>query len=246
MIMKKRSEEENEVKILLIEDDEDLCKAVKVSLKKEGYEVDICNTGEEAEYYINSWQAGIVYPNCIYDVIILDRMLPEIDGLTILETIRKKQITAAVIMVTALNAIGDRIDGLDAGADDYLAKPFEIDELLARIRAVLRRPREIKPRFVLTYSDLNYDCNQCTLTNHIQTITLSKREGALMELFFKNQNQILSREQILARVWGPDNIVEEGNIDNYIYFLRRRLKAMQTKAVIKTIRGIGYRLEEIK
>lgn len=232
------------MKILLIEDDEDLCKAVKVSLKKEGYEVDLCNTGEEAEYYINSWQSGKHFSNCIYDIIILDRMLPGVDGLTILHKIRNKGITTAVIMVTAMNGIGDRIDGLDTGADDYLAKPFHMEELLARIRAILRRPRDITSAFIITFSDLTYDCSQCILTKGNQTITLSKREGAMLELFLKNKNQILTREQILSRVWGPDNFVEEGNIDNYIYFLRRRLKTIHTAAVIKTVHGIGYRLEE--
>ena len=224
------------MRLLLIEDDKELCNAVEGYLKKEGYEIDICHDGESVTYYLS---------NFIHDVIILDRMLPGMDGLTILEQIRGKKIGTPVIMVTAMNGINDRIDGLDAGADDYLVKPFAVEELEARIRALLRRMRKIENNVFLTFEDLLLDTRSFVLSNGAHKISLSKREGALLEFFLLNQNQILTREQILSRVWGPDNFVEDGNIDNYIYFLRRRLKAVQSQTAIKTIHGIGYQLEKV-
>lgn len=236
------------MRLLLIEDDKDLCEAMAVSLKKKGYLLDICHSGGEAQYYIANVAAHTKKGenDCIYDLIILDRMLPEVDGLTILSNIRKKSITTPVIMVTAMNGLGDRIDGLDTGADDYVVKPFEMEELLARMRALLRRPRKMETSTVITFSDISFDYIQQTVRKDNLEITLSKREGALLELFLMNQNQILSREQILSKVWGLDSFVGDGNIDNYIYFLRRRLKGLYSKVSIKTIHGIGYRMEEGK
>lgn len=219
----------------MIEDDEELCEAVVLHLRKEGYKTDVCHSGGDADYYL--------YQN-IYDAIILDRMLPELDGLTLLQRIRKKGIVTPVIMVTAMNGINDRIDGLDCGADDYLAKPFAVEELLARIRALLRRPRLMKNTEVLSYGDAALEINTCTAVCKDKRISLSKREGALFEYFLINKEQILTREQILSRVWGAEDFVEDGNLDNYIYFLRRRLKALETELCIKTLHGIGYRLEK--
>jgi DNA-binding response OmpR family regulator len=222
------------MRLLMIEDDEELCEAVAVHLKKEGYDMDLCHNGNDVDYYISAFT---------HDVIILDRMLPGIDGLTILETIRNRGNTTPVIMVTAMNGINDRIDGLDGGADDYLVKPFEVSELQARIRALLRRPRQFESQDILTFSDIGLNLNTYVAVCGSKSVSLSKREGALLEFFLLHKDQILTREQILSRVWGMDNFVEDGNIDNYIFFLRRRLKALETKVGIKTIHGIGYRLE---
>ncbi len=222
------------MRLMLIEDDEELIDAIAVHIKKEGYELDICSNGEDAFYYIS---------NYTHDVIILDRMLPGMDGLTICEKIRNQGITTPVIMVTALNGLNDRINGLDGGADDYLVKPFAIEELLARIRALLRRPRSIENSSVLVYGDIELNVDTCIVTCSNNNISLSKREGALLEFFLLHKEQILTREQILNRVWGLDTFVEDGNIDNYIFFLRRRLKAVNSIVSIKTIYGIGYRLE---
>lgn len=136
------------MKILIVEDDKELCETMCQQIEKEGIEVDACHSGDEAIYHVN---------RNIHDVIILDRMLPEMDGRTITEKIRKQGITIPIIMVTALNGIYDRIDGLDAGADDYLTKPFAMEELLARIRALLRRPRQIEQIEILKFVDLEYD-----------------------------------------------------------------------------------------
>jgi len=224
------------MKILLIEDDEDLSRALCYTLKKEGYLVDTCFQGDEAIYYGNSSS---------YDVIILDRMLPIVDGLTVLQTLRKNNITTPIIMVTAMNGINDRIDGLDSGADDYLIKPFDIGELLARIRALSRRPRTIESNIVLKFSDFSLDTDLHTLMTESKTVTLSNKEAFLLEFLIRNHGQILTREQILTRVWGLDTFVEDGNLDNYIYFVRRRLKAVNCKARIKTIHSVGYQLEKI-
>ncbi|WMJ89942.1 response regulator transcription factor [Anaerocolumna sp. MB42-C2] len=223
------------MKLLMIEDDEELCEAVAVHIKKEGYEFDKCYTGDEAAYYLDG---------SAYDVIILDRMLPGVDGLSILEDIRNRGNTTPVIMVTAMNGINDRIDGLDGGADDYLVKPFEVQELMARIRALLRRPRKMEDLTVLKYMNVELNTNTYTAACDGKNVSLSKREGALLEFFLLNKEQILTREQILGRVWGMDSFVEDGNIDNYIFFIRRRLKALDAKVNIKTIHGIGYRMEK--
>ncbi|MDF2542327.1 MAG: DNA-binding response regulator [Herbinix sp.] len=222
------------MRLLLIEDDMELCDAIAVQLKKDGYELDICNDGKDAFYYISGFN---------HDVIMLDRMLPGEDGLTILGKMRRKKIATPVIMITAMNGLGDRIDGLDTGADDYLVKPFAFEELQARIRALLRRPRKMESPDILQYGDITLNVNTYTVSLGDRSISLSKREGALLEYFLMNKGQLLAREQILNRVWGTDSFVEDGNIDNYIFLLRRRLKALNTVVMIKTVHGIGYQLE---
>lgn len=221
--------------VLLIEDDQDLCQALSFALKKEGFIVDTCFRGDEAIYYGTS---------STYDVIILDRMLPLLDGLTIVQILRKNNVNTPIIMVTAMNGINDRINGLDAGADDYLVKPFDVGELLARIRALTRRPRMIDNKSVLNFSNFTLDIGLHTLTSEGRTVSLSTKETSLLEYLIRNSGQILTRNQILTKVWGLDSYVEDGNLDNYIYFVRRRLKAMNCKAMIKTIHSVGYQLKE--
>lgn len=223
------------MRILVIEDNKDLCDSINFHLQNEGYNTDICYTGEDALYY--ALQRS-------YDVIILDRMLPVMDGLTILKNIRKNKIMVPVILVTAMNGINDRIDGLDSGADDYLVKPFAIEELLARIRALARRPQRIEDSTILTYGNLSFDVSAQKMQTAERNCSLSKRESDLLEYFMRHPNQTLSREQILAHVWGPDNFIENGNLDNYIHFLRRHLKAIQATIVLKTIHSIGYTMLE--
>ncbi len=224
------------MRLLVVEDNKDLCESICYQLKNEGYAVDSCHTGENALYYIRQ-------QSC--DIIILDRMLPGMDGLSILKVIRKENINIPVIMVTAMDGLHDRIDGLDTGADDYLVKPFEIEELLARIRALARRPRKMEQN-TLRFLDMELYVKQQYILAGEKICPLSKRETELLELFFRNTNQILSREMILAHVWGADNFVEEGNLDIYIHFVRRHLKSVETSVQIKTIHGVGYRLEENK
>lgn len=222
------------MRILVVEDDADLCEAVHYHLEREGYKADMCNNGGDAMHFIRQ---------NAYQLIILDRLLPEKNGIDILKQMRSLGINTPVIITTALNGIGDRIEGLDAGADDYLIKPFAMDELLARIRAVSRRPGNLEIERTLRFADLSLDLIRLSLTGPDSTCTLSKRESELMEAFFENPKRLLPRNVLLSRVWGPDAPVEDGNLDNYIHFLRRRLKTVGSKAVIKTARSIGYSLD---
>lgn len=223
------------MRLLIIDDDLALCEALTVQLNSSGYDVDCCHSGEDALFYAmqNS-----------YDVIVLDRMLPVVDGLTLLTSIRKNNIQTPVILMTAMTRISDRIEGLDAGADDYITKPFDTQELMARIRALARRPHAIDCASGLTFADLTLDTARQELRTQEQTLSLSRRETALFEYFMRNKNQTLSRAMLLAHIWGPDCEVEEGNLDNYIHFARKRLKTLQSRAKITTLHGTGYRLEE--
>lgn len=225
------------MRILMVEDDRELCEAVRISLEKQGYIVDTCFTGADG---------GEALKETAYDCILLDRMLPELDGLSLLHKIRQDGILTPVIMVTAMNGIGDRVDGLDGGADDYLVKPFAMEELFARIRALSRRPVQWESVQKFMIGDLEFDPTLSYLKGPSGVCILSKREGELMEFFFKNAGQVLPRNLLLSRVWGPYAPVEDGNLDNYIHFLRRRLKTVGSTLSISTIRSIGYRLEDKK
>lgn len=223
------------MRILVIEDDKELCAILEYQLKNNGMEVDFCHDGEDAMFYVMKQT---------YDIIVLDRMLPGMDGLTILAKLRKEKITTPVIMVTAMDALKNRIEGLDTGADDYLAKPFEIEELLARIRALARRPTKIENTDILSFSDFCLDGGKMQLIRDGESCGLSKREYDLLSFFIKNKGQILTREILLTRVWGADSFVTDGNLDNFIHFIRKRLKSVHSQATIKTVRSVGYQLEE--
>ncbi len=224
------------MRILMVEDDKELSNAIVFQLKEDGYEIDVCDNGDDAMYYIDSRS---------HDVILLDRMLPGTDGLTLLNVIREKGMVVPVIMVTAMNGLGDKIDGLDAGADDYISKPFEIDELRARIRALLRRPRNMDKVEEISFGNVKLYPQKMILESDSKTVTLSKKENLLLEFFMRKQGQTIMREQILARLWGGDSFVEEGNVDTYIHFARRRLKTIDANIKIKTVHGLGYILELI-
>ena len=221
------------MRLLLIEDDQDLLRALKMRLVQEGYDCDTCDNGDDAAYYLE---------NGGYQAVVLDRMLPGRDGLTILRDMRGANNETPVLMLTALDAVKDRTDGLDAGADDYLVKPFAMPELLSRIRALIRRPPVMRGGALLQFCDLTLDATQCKLTCGKTQQTLSRKETAVLELFFERPERVLSRAELLSRGWGGDEAVEDGNVDNYIYFLRRRLKAAGTAASIQTVHGIGYQL----
>lgn len=224
------------MKILIIEDDKDLCCLICSSLIRAGYDPDSCHTGTDGLFYATH-QA--------YDAIVLDRMLPELNGFSVLEAIRRQGITTPVILATALDGLHDRIDGLDAGADDYLVKPFAVEELMARIRAVTRRPANLQITGALSCFGLKLNPDSRMVHYNDTCLTLSKKEAALLGYFMKNPGQTLPRPMILSYVWGSDWEGEEGNLDNYIYFLRRRLKALNAPAKLVTVHGVGYRLEGI-
>lgn len=222
------------MKILLIEDDQDLCASLFYRLKKENFTVDVCHDGEEGLYYMKE---------SLHDLVILDRMLPHMDGIRVLKEARRCGVATPVIFLTALGTLNDKVTGLDCGADDYMVKPFAFEELMARIRSLLRRPGSWNDSPVLTLGDISYDPDSHSLSRGQKTCTLSRREGDLLEIFLRNPGQTLTRELLLNRVWGMDSDVEMGNLDNYIHFLRRRLKALGSTLSLKTVRGIGYLME---
>ncbi len=222
------------MRILLIEDDEILCQSLSLQLERQGISVDLCHNGEDGLFRIRE-QA--------HDLILLDRMLPGLDGLQVLTAMRSEQITTPVIFLTALGSLQERVTGLDCGADDYIVKPFAFEELMARIRCIGRRPRELSAGSLLSFGGLSWDPEQNLLTCGPHTCTLSRREGELMGFFLIHPEQTLPRATLLLRIWGPDSDVESGNLDNYIHFLRRRLKAVHSSLKLTTVRGVGYRLE---
>lgn len=223
------------MRILLVEDDRQLNKNLAFGLEAQGFTVDTCYDGEEACFYGEQ---------NIYDLILLDRMLPRMEGTEVLAFLRGKNISTPVILLTALGSLSDKVTGLDLGADDYLVKPFEFEELLARIRCIFRRPHNLNTGDQLTVSDVTWYNSEDRLLGPKGSCTLSKRESALMETFLHRKNQTLSRNMLLLKVWGPDSDIEEGNLDNYIHFIRRRLKGVGSRLQIKTIRGIGYCLQD--
>ena len=219
------------MRILLAEDDEKLNETLVYGLTRAGFDVDTCFDGEDALFYGEQ---------DIYDVILLDRMLPRMEGSEVLVSLRKKGICTPIILITALGMLSDKVEGLDLGADDYLVKPFALEELLARIRCVTRRPRQIVDEKAASLADITWHAAENRLTGPTGSCTLSRREMALLEAFLKSDGATLSRSMLLLKVWGPDSDVEEGNLDNYIHFLRRRLKTVGSILTIKTVRGIGY------
>ena len=224
-------------KILLVEDDADLCHSIEKELTQKGYVVDCCTDGESGMLYALNTDYG-------YDIAIVDRMLPVIDGLTIIKSMRAKNIQIPVIIITGMSALDDRVDGLDGGADDYLVKPFHIRELLARVRALTRRPRQLKDEDSLSFADLYLDCATRKAKCRDRELTLTAREGDLLSTFMSHPETVFSREQLVLKVWGADSDIEPGNVDNYISFLRKRLRELGCGCQIKTIYGSGYRLEE--
>lgn len=170
-------------------------------------------------------------------------MLPSMDGISVLKALRREKIFTPVIFLTALSSLQDKITGLDCGADDYMVKPFAFEELMARIRCLSRRPQKWEGSSVISLGDISFDPDQKKLFCHTKECSLSKKEGALMEIFLRNPGQILPRQTLLSRVWGPDSEVEDGNLDNYIYFLRRRLRSVDSRLELKAVRGVGYQLE---
>lgn len=221
------------MRILMIEDDRQLCDAVCVQLQADGYETDACYNGIDYDYYLE---------NGNYDVILIDRMLPGKDGIQILEEIRARKMTVPVILVTALGELADKVEGLDAGADDYLSKPYSVEELKARIRALMRRPHQMEDLRCVQIADTSLETGQMLLICGEKRCSLTKKESSLLEYFFTNPRQILTREQILSKVWGADHFVENGNVDTYVHFVRRRLKTVESSLIIKSVHGVGYML----
>lgn len=224
------------MKLLLIEDDETLCRNMKDHLSQEGYLVDACETGDDGLFYA-------LQPDGGYDLAIIDRMLPVIDGLTILKAMREKGNQIPVILITGMSGLQDKINGLDNGADDYLVKPFHLSELSARIRAMARRPATYTEQKQLHYQDLTLDLARKELCCGEERIALTPKEYNLMCAFLEAPDALHSRNHLMARGWESNHAVEPGNVDNYIYFLRKRLRALGSSCQITAVYGAGYLLE---
>ena len=222
------------MQLLLIEDDRALCEFLVPLLRTHGHSVTAAHTGPDGLAALREGE---------FDGVILDRMLPGLDGLTLLHTLRAEGFALPVLMLTALGAPGDKVEGLDAGADDYLAKPFDASELLARLRA-LARGRSGGYGAVVRCGDAALDTGARVLTGPKGRCEVSCREAALLAFLFRNAGQVLPRALLLDRVWGADSEVEEGNLNNYIFFARRRLAQVGSRVQIQTVRGLGYRAGE--
>ncbi len=219
--------------ILLIEDDKDLCRALSCRLGQDGHRTDCCHNGREAELYIRQG---------IYDLILLDCMLPEKDGIHILKSMRAEGNLTPVIILSALGEIDDRVNGLNTGADDYLVKPFAYSELSARITSLFRRRNAFREAR-LSFGDLSLDPAENRLSCKDKNCSLSQTESELMGLLLRTGEKTANRTVLLHKIWGLDTSVEDSNLDNYIYFLRKRLKTLESGVRILNRRGIGYRLE---
>ncbi len=220
------------MRLLLIEDDIQLCQVLKYQLEKENIETEISYTGAD----------GIKKAfTTDFDIIILDCMLPDINGNEILKEFRFGKITVPVIMLTALGTLQDKLSGLNNGADDYMVKPFEFDELLARIHSVLRRSDRIANNDYY-YGDISYNLESHVIQCGSESVQLSKKEALVFEVLIKEAGRMISKDTIFDRVWGTNAYVYEGNLGNYIYFIRNRLKTIHSKIVVKTVHNIGYGL----
>jgi two-component system response regulator ArlR len=222
------------MRILIVEDEVNLAEALSQILKKHHYSVDIVHDGQAG---LDNALSGI------YDLLLLDIMLPGIDGITLLKTIRVKGIHTPVIMLTAKGEIPDKIAGLDHGADDYVAKPFSTGELLARIRASLRRKGEVIPEDGLRFEDLELNTSTLKLMCKGKELKLILKESELLELLMTRKQAVTSKEQMIEKLWGFDSDVEHNNVEVYISFLRKKLIFLQSAVRISTIRGVGYVLE---
>jgi len=221
--------------ILIIEDEYSLADAVAETLKNEKFNVCIKTNGEEGEDEALTGN---------YDLILLDVMLPGKNGFEILRYLKQEKIKTPIIMLTAKSEIDDKLNGLENGADDYVTKPFSTRELIARIKAVLKRTNNIEDTNCLEFGDLKLDLKTARLKCNSNEIQISGKELELLEQLLLNKNQILSRETLLERIWGYESDAEYNNVEVYITFIRRKLKLIGSKVNIKAVRGIGYKLEE--
>lgn len=223
------------MKILLVEDEKQLSEALCEILLKNKYSVDAVLDGENGLNY------GLTD---IYDVIILDIMLPKINGLDVLKSLRKNGISKPVILLTAKGTIEDKIIGLDAGADDYLAKPFSPEELLARLRALTRRNGDFINDNILEFGDIKLNLLTYEMVVWDTSITLTLKEFKILKYFMQRPKIVVSKDDLITKLWGFDSEIEYNNIEVYISFLRKKLSYVDSHVKITTIRRVGYRLEE--
>ncbi len=223
------------MRILVVEDERYLADALSHVLSRNNYGVDTVYDGESG--YDNAATG-------LYDVIILDIMLPKLNGLELLRRLRKEKIKTPVILLTAKSDIADKIAGLDSGADDYLAKPFDSGELMARIRAITRRGEIDTEENKIVFEDISLDPDSMKLYGQTREVSLTKREFDMLEYLIINKNRVIKKEQMIDRLWGFDSEAEANHVEVYISFIRKKLGFVSNTVVINTVRGIGYKLEK--
>ena len=224
------------MRILVVEDEYKIADIISSRLKEEKYTVDTSLDGEEGLY--NALTG-------IYDLILLDVMLPKVDGFEILKKIKEEQIPSKVIMLTAKGMLEDKLHGFDIGVDDYITKPFHIEELVARVNVQLRKQDIVNNKDILEYGDLKLNIRTTNLTckSTNETIDIICKEFLILEYLMKNSGQVISKATLYDKVWGLDSEIESNNLEAYISFIRKKLKAISSKTTIKAIRGLGYKLE---
>lgn len=220
-------------KILIIEDEKNLGRFIELELKYEGYETTVIGDGRNGLNVALSEE---------WDAILLDLMLPELNGLEVCRRVRQVNKIVPIIMITARDTVLDRVSGLDSGADDYIIKPFAIEELLARLRSLLRRVEVLTGQdlTVLTFKDLSVELESCIVKKGERVISLTKREYDLLVVFMNNINIVLSREVLLNKVWGYQTGVETNVVDVYVRYLRNKIDEQNEGSYIQTVRGTGY------
>lgn len=222
--------------ILIIEDEKALADVIRASLENNNYQVEIEGNGEEG-YYKALCDT--------YDLIILDVMLPDMDGFTILKKLREDKINTKIIMLTAKSTLDDKLEGLENGANDYITKPFHIEELVARVNIQLKGSSSKTNKDILSYKDieLNLKTSYLSCINNNNKVLLVNKELLLLEYLIINKDLILSKDQIYNKIWGLDNEIESNNLEVYLSFIRKKLKAIDSKVNIKSLRNMGYKLE---
>ena len=222
------------MRVLIIEDEVRLASTLQDLLDMNGYTADVCHDGESG---LDNALSGI------YDVVLLDVMLPKMDGFTVLRNLRAAGNAVPVLMLTARSELSDRVEGLDCGADYYLTKPFEPKELLACIRALTRRQPELRSSDAVEFGDLKLDKSAFTLSCGDRSLRLSRKEFDMMELLMRNRDMVLTKETLLLKIWGYESDAEDNNVEVYVSFLRKKLDHLHSRVKIKTIRMVGYCLE---
>ena len=222
------------MRVLIVEDEVRLADTLRDLLELNGYTADVCHDGEAG---LDNALSGI------YDVVLLDVMLPKLDGFTVLRRLRAEGNATPVLMLTARSETSDKVTGLDSGADYYLTKPFDPKELLACVRALTRRQPELRESDRLTCGDLRLEQSSFTLYCGERSVRLSRKEYDMLELLMLNQKMVITKEKLLLKVWGYESDAEDNNVEVYISFLRRKLDYLHSGVKIRTIRMVGYCLE---
>jgi two-component system response regulator MprA len=235
--MSARTSTITEMAILVVDDDQAVRDALRRALRMQGYDVSVANDGEEALLKVRANPGAT-------DLLIVDILMPRLDGLEMTRRLRADGSQVPILMLTARDQVADRVAGLEAGADDYLVKPFALEELIARVRALLRRLGADETATVLTFADLELDTGTREVRRGEDSLTLTRTEFALLELFLRNPRQVLTRSVIFDRVWGYDFGYGSNSLDVYISYLRKKTEVGGKPRLIHTVRGVGYALRE--